>query len=112
MMVGFILDSAGGNKIVTCPGFDVGNTTTWSNCTTRATSSNPFSGSPVSSYQYELTAIGNVYTAKWTNGASGQVTFSWTDSGGIVPIGTGQREAVIAVTASGDPLDNFEMWDI
>lgn len=112
MMVGFIMATGSDNRIVTCPGFDVGNASSFPNCTTRATSSSPFPGPAPSSRPYELTAVGNVYTAKWMNGSS-TVSFSWTDSGGIVPINSGQREAAIAAVAgSVGYVDNFEMWDI
>ncbi|MCC9181071.1 hypothetical protein [Mycolicibacterium mageritense] len=114
MMVGFILGTQASEKrIVTCPGFDIGNNA-FNNCTTRATSSNPFPGPPASSYITEFTAVGNVYTAKWTNGTGGFVTLTWTDTGGIVPIGAGQREAAIAIDydSSSSYIDNFEMWDI
>ena len=115
MMVGFIYGtSASDKRIVTCPGYDIGNNN-FENCTTRATSSNPFPGPGSGSYVTELTAVGNVYTAKWTNGSSGLVTVTWTDTGGIVPIGAGQREAVIAIdydSPSSSFIDNFEMWDI
>lgn len=114
MMVGVMTGGSGSTKvprIITCPGFDIGNNT-FSNCTIRATSSNPFPGTPVASYMLQLEAVGNVYTVKWTNGGSGLVTFSWTDSGGIVPIGAGQREAAIATDGLSGALDNFEMYDI